>query len=301
MNDFGSRLARTITFFSPAEGLNATPVPDVYCIKFSRPNHPTKRYWRACLAIVVQGCKEVVLERDVYQCDAGHYTATPVDLPVLSRIAKASPGKPFLALLIRMDPMILSEVSAHLGEASNGGSANSLRAIFIGKATDEILETAVRLAKLFHTPEDARVLGPLVVREMIYHLLKGADGNAIRRFVRSGSKTHIISQCIYGLQSELNQDVDVPALAKAAKMSRSAFFKHFKEVAAISPIQYQKRLRLLEARRLMVDDGETAEGSAFKVGYKSASQFSREYARMFGNSPLRDAMKFKKNGQSSEL
>ena len=103
--------------------------------------------------------------------------------------------------------------------------------------------------KLFHTPEGARVVGPLVVREMIYHLLKGSDGNAIRRFVRSGSKTHIISQCIYGLQSELTHDVDVPALAKAARMSRSAFFKHFKEVTALSPIQYQKRLRLLEARR----------------------------------------------------
>ena len=292
MDDVRSRLVKTLNFFSPREGFNATPMPRVYCIKFSHTDRRTKRRWRACLGIVAQGRKEIVLERNVYQCDEADYTATPVDLPVVSRISSASPEKPFLALLIDLDPTTLSEVSAQLGEDS-GHSANSWRAIFIGKTSDEMLGAALRLAKLFHTPDDARVLGPLVIKELIYHLLKGADGNAIRRFVRSGSKTHIISKCIYGLQSELNSDVDVPALAKAANMSRSAFFKHFKEVTAMSPIQYQKRLRLLEARRLMVNEGQTAEGSAYKVGYKSAAQFSREYSRMFGSSPLRDATKLK--------
>lgn len=135
-----------------------------------------------------------------------------------------------------------------------------------------------------------------MIKEMFYHLLKGPDGPAIRQYVRSGSTMHKISQAIYSLQSELHDDVDVAALAKAANMCRSAFFKHFKEATAMSPIQYQKRLRLLEARRLMIDEGETAEGSAFRVGYNSASQFSREYSRMFGNAPLRDAMKMKRIG-----
>jgi AraC-like DNA-binding protein len=301
MNDFGFHLARMINFFSPGEGLNATPVPGVYCMKFYRTDRRTKRRWRACLGIIAQGCKEIVLEHDVYRCDEAHYSATPIDLPVLSRIASASPQKPFLAMLIDLHPTVLSEVSAQLNGNILGEPVKSLRALFVGKASDQMLEAAVRLGNLFHTPEDARVLGPLVVREMIYHLLKGSDGNAIRHFVRSGSKTHIISKCIYGLQSELNHDVDVPALAKAANMSRSAFFKHFKEVTAMSPIQYQKRLRLLEARRLMVNGGQTAEGSAYKVGYKSASQFSREYSRMFGNSPLRDATKLERNGNGSEL
>lgn len=301
MNNLRDSLLNTIRFFAPVEGLNATPVPRVYCLKFSHLERFSKRRWRACLAIMAQGSKEIVLERDVYHCDEKHYTAALVDLPVVSRITSASPQKPFLAMLIDLDPMILSEISAQLSEDNNGESEKSLRAIFIGETKDEMLEGAVRLGKLFHTPEDARVVGPLVVREMIYHLLKGTDGNAIRRFVRSGSKTHIISRCIYGLQSELSHDVDVPALAKAARMSRSAFFKHFKEVAAMSPIQYQKRLRLLEARRLMVDAGETAEGSAFKVGYKSVSQFSREYSRMFGNSPLRDVMKLKTNAWQLEV
>ena len=127
-------------------------------------------------------------------------------------------------------------------------------------------------------------------------LLKGTDGAAIRQFVRAGSKMHKISQAIYKVRSELSEEVDVAALANEANMSRSAFFKHFNEMTAMSPIQYQKRLRLLEARRLMIDEGETAESSAFRVGYKSSSQFSREYSSMFGNAPLRDKMKIKKTG-----
>jgi AraC-like DNA-binding protein len=293
MTDFRSQLARIIRFFSPAEGINATPVPGVHCVRFSLTDRRTKRRWRACLGVVAQGGKEIVLGRQIYRIDDGHYSATPIDLPVISRVAVASPEQPFLCLLIGLDPMILSEVSAQFSKDINADSENSLRGVFIGKASEEMLEAAIRLGKLFHTPEDAPVLGPLVVKELIYYLLKGADGDAIRHFVRSESKTHIISQCIHGLHSELNNDVDIHALAKAANMSRSAFFKHFKEVTAMSPIQYQKRLRLLEARRLMIENGETAEGSAFKVGYKSASQFSREYSRMFGNSPLRDAMKTK--------
>jgi AraC-like DNA-binding protein len=293
MTDFRSQLSRTINFFSPMEGINTTPVPGVHCGRFSLTDRRTKRRWRACLAIVAQGSKEVVLGRQVYRIDDGLYSATPIDLPVVSRVAVASPGKPFLCLLIALDPMILSEVSAQFSKDIHADLENSLRGVFIGKASEEMLEAAVRLGRLFHAPEDAPVLGPLVVKEMIYYLLKGPDGDAIRHFVRSGSKTHIIAQCIHGLHSQLNHDVDLPALAKAANMSRSAFFKHFKEVTAMSPIQYQKRLRLLEARRLMIEGGETAEGSAFKVGYKSASQFSREYSRMFGNSPLRDAIKIK--------
>ena len=170
-----------------------------------------------------------------------------------------------------------------------------LQAVFSGKATDKMMDAAVRLARLFQTPEDAPVLGPLAIRELLYHILKGPDGPAIRQFVRSGSTLHKISAAVHRLRADLSDDVDVASLSKEASMSRSAFFKHFKELTAMSPIQYQKHLRLLEARRLMIEAGESAEGSAFKVGYESASQFSREYSRMFGNSPLRDAVNIRRN------
>ena len=295
MNDLLSKLTEIINIFSPGNGIHPTPVPGVYCIKFSSSmERRMKNRWRACLAIIAQGGKEIVLGRQVYRADDGHYTAALIELPVLSRIISASPRKPFLVLLIDLDPLALSEAAAQFNGELAGEPEPSQRALFIGKASEEMLEAAIRLAKLFHAPEDASVLGRLIVKEMFHYLLKGENGPAIRRFVRSGSKLHRIFRSIHGLRSDLSDEVDVPALAKAANMSRSAFFKHFKDVTSLSPIQYQKRLRLHEARRLMTEESESAEGSAFKVGYNSASQFSREYSRMFGNSPLRDAINVKK-------
>ena len=296
MSDFRSHLAAIINRFSLGDGLHESPLRGTHCIKFSHPGRRAKQHWRASLCIVAQGCKEIILGREVYRIDGAHYVATPIDLPVTSRIFSATPEKPFLCLKIDFDLLTLSEAAAQIEKDFPKEMEAPLRAMFSGRASDQMLEAALRLGKFFQVPEDAAVLGPLAIKEILYHLLKGADGPAIRQFVRSGSNMHKISQAIYSLRSELSEDVDVISLAKAANMSRSGFFKHFKEVTAMSPIQYQKRLRLLEARRLMIDEGETAEGSAFRVGYNSASQFSREYSRMFGNSPLRDATKIKKTG-----
>jgi AraC-like DNA-binding protein len=289
-------LIKMIDLCSPGDGLHQSPVPGVNCIKFSQPNQNTKRTWSACLGIVAQGWKEFALGGEIYRSGEGEYIVAPIDLPVTSRISSATPDAPYLCLKIDFDPRTLSEVAAQFETNSPAETGNPSHAIFTGKATDEMLDAAVRLGKLFQTPEDAPVLGPLAIKEMLYHLLKGANGPAIRQFARAGSKMHKISQAIHTLRADLDEEVDVTALANAANMGRSAFFKHFKEVTAMSPIQYQKRLRLLEARRLMTDEGETAGGSAFKVGYNSASQFSREYSRTFGNSPVRDATKIK-NGE----
>lgn len=276
--------------------MHASPIPGVHCMKFSQTDSPTKRHWHASLGIVVQGCKEIALGDEVYRFDDAHYIAVPIDLPVTSRIFSASREKPFLSLLIDFDALALIEVAAQLDAEYPIEIDNPLRAIFIGEASEKMLDAAIRLGKLFEMPEDAPVLAPLVIKEILYYLLKGVNGAAIRQFVRSGSKMHKISQAIFKVRAELSGKVDVAALAKDANMSRSAFFKHFNEMTAMSPIQYQKRLRLLEARRLMIDEGETAESSAFRVGYRSSSQFSREYSSMFGNAPLRDTMKIKKTG-----
>jgi transcriptional regulator GlxA family with amidase domain len=189
---------------------------------------------------------------------------------------------------VEINPQILTEVASQMDRDFSDEKDDAQRALFTGEADDKMLEATLRLAKLFTKPDDAAVLGPLIVRELLYYLLKTPQGSAIRQLVSSGSKMHQISQALFQLKSDLHEPIDVEELARVAKMSRSAFFKHFKEVTAMSPIQYQKRLRLLEAKRLMMDENETAESSGFKVGYKSASQFSREYSRMFGKSPLRD-------------
>jgi len=295
MTELLSDLTKIIDLHTPTDGLHESPIPGVYCLKFSGTDPLTKRHHRACLGIVAQGCKEITLGRKVYRCGAADYAATPVDLPVVSRIADASPEKPFLCLLLGFDPLIMSEVAAQI-ERDSPKEVDPVRGVFIAKASDQMLDATIRLGKLFQTPKDAAVLGPLVIKEIFYHLLKGADGTAIRQFVLSGSKMQQISQAVYRLKSSLADEIDVAALAEAANMSRSAFFKHFKDVTAVSPIQYQKRLRLLEARRLMTDEGETAERSAFMVGYNSPSQFSREYSRMFGDAPFRDAVKIKTTG-----
>ncbi|MBC7796096.1 MAG: AraC family transcriptional regulator [Pyrinomonadaceae bacterium] len=294
-----AELADIINLSARVEGINQSPVSKVYCIKRSQPEMPSKMRWHTSLGIVAQGGMQIKLGSDYYKFEKAHYIATPIDLPVTGGVFSASYDKPYLCLRIDFDALTLHEVAVHLEDDLPRDTKNPLRAVFVGTAGDKMIEAAVRLGKLFQTPQDAPALAPLIVKEILYYLLKETDGAAIRQFVRLESKTHKISQAVYQLRNELNVDVDVTALAKAANMSRAAFFKQFKEVTAMSPIQYQKRFRLLEARRLMISENETAEGSAFKVGYNSASQFSREYSRMFGKSPLQDVMKIKENHNSA--
>lgn len=292
MSELKYKLVEILSNLEFTDGLYKSPVPGVHCVKFTETSDYSKRKWHSCLAIAAQGSKDIILGNNIYSGEEWDYTATPVVLPVISRIAEATKNKPFLAILIELDPLILSEVASQI-ENYFQNETTSLRAIFVGKADEKMLDASIRLAKLFYTPQDAPILGPLLIKEMFYHLLKGPNGSSIRQFVHSGSNIHRIFQVIYQLKSELNKEIDVTTLAKSADMSRSSFFKYFNDVTSLSPVQYQKRLRLLEAKRLMLEEGETAENSAFKVGYKSTSQFSREYSRMFGNSPIRDVMKIK--------
>jgi AraC-like DNA-binding protein len=296
MKELQAELVKLLDLFVANERFRESPVPGVRCMKVSQTERRTKRHWHSCLGIVAQGCKEILLGCETYRCADAHFTATPIDLPVISRIAAASAEKPFLCLLIDLDPLALSEIAAQFERDFSKEKNECPQAMFVGKANEQMLAAAVRLVKLFDSPEDAPILGPLLMKEIFYHLLKSPSGSALHQFVRSGSKMQKVSQSIHELRSELSHELDVGVLAKAANMSRSAFFKHFKEVTAVSPIQYQKRLRLLEARRLMTEGGETAERSAFSVGYKSASQFSREYSRLFGTSPLQHAAQLRKRG-----
>ncbi len=290
MKVYTEEMTRLMTEFCSTEGPNPTPLAHVYCLKISNETAPRKELWRSSLAIVAQGCKEVGLEPELLRGEATFYTISPLDIPVVSRVVNATREKPFYALIIRLDPLLLSEVATQCERQSNPlEPEESSRALFSGVANEPMLEAAVRLLKLLRRGEDVAALGPLILRELLYHVLKGNEGSAIRQFLRSGSKMHRISKAIHKLRSDLTEEIDVVRLMKDAHMSRSSFFKHFKEATAMSPVQYQKRLRLLEARRLMVEEAENAESAAFRVGYKSASQFSREYARMFGRPPLKDA------------
>jgi len=299
--DYGQRcadLAELLHRFAATDGLHSAPSPGVHCVRYSKSDRPTKRQWRACLAIVAQGRKEIEVGSETFAASAGQFTAAPIHLPVISRIAAATPESPFLAILIDLEPRVLNDVAANFDTVPLPEPVAPTRGFFRGAASPEMLDAAVRLARLFPTRGDARALGPLVVKELFYYLLKGPQGPAIRQFARSGTVMHKIAQAVFEIRTNLGDDVHVAAMAKAARMSRSAFFKHFRATTSLSPIQYQKRLRLLEAQRLMLEHGETVEQSSFKVGYASASQFSREYSRTFGESPLRHVIKLKRAGHA---
>jgi len=289
-----AELAMRLHRLTARPGTQETALPGVHVSRYDDIDRRTKRSWRACLAIVAQGTKEVVLGRTVYRCAEGHYTVAPLHLPVISRIAAATPRTPFLALLVDLSPLTLAEVAAQIGDELFPAPSAPVRALFRGQASEPMLDAAGRLTRLFETKDDWRILGALVVKELAYHVLRGAEGPAIAQFVHSGTKTQRVAQAAFEIRSNLDSDLDVDRLARTAAMSRSAFFKHFKGVTSLSPIQYQKRLRLLEARQLMVYAEQSAEGSAYTVGYQSASQFSREYARMFGESPSRHAARLRR-------
>lgn len=284
-------LARNVARITGSTGVSPTPVPGVRCTKVSKPDALTRRRWHACLAFVIQGAKDLTVGRTVYHLTPGKYTATPLDLPALSRFVTASADRPFLAVLIEWQPRLLSELAKPLTAELGRASAESGQAVFIGESDAPMRAALVRLTELFARPRDAAALGPLVIRELFYHLLRSPSGAAVHHFARAGSKTNRMQRAIHTLHSDLSEAIDVTALAQTAGISRAGFFKAFKEMTAVSPIQYQKRLRLLEAQRLMLEEEATAESSAFQVGYQSATQFSREYSRLFGMSPRRHAEK----------
>jgi AraC-like DNA-binding protein len=237
----------------------------------------------------------------VYRSREPHYIISPIDLPVTSRVTGATRARPFLGIRLELDLATMRAIASHLDRMHPVGVGElPTRAIFIGAASDRMIDATRRLCELFETPDDAPVVAPLVVRELVFHALKGPDGAALRQLVRVGTATQRIADVIYRLQGSLDETVDIARLARAAGMSRAAFFRRFKEATAMSPLQYQKRLRLLEARRLLVDEGEGAETAAFRVGYASASQFSRDYARMFGEPPLRDARSLRGTARISD-
>ncbi len=282
------RVAARIAQWCPRDGVHPSPIAEVSCVRISHPYPRAKHHWRASFCVVVQGTKELTLEGVVYRERDPHTIVTPLDLPLISRVTGVSPARPLLALKLDFDSVAVRDVAAQLERAHTDEAPPLARAVYMRPASDRMLEVAWRLCELFDRPSDAVVLAPLAIRELLFHLLSGPDGAALRQLVRAGSQSHRIAEAVLRLQASLDDDLDISVLAKRAGMSRATFFKRFKEATAMSPLQYQKRLRLLEARRLMVEEREGAATAALRVGYASASQFSREYARMFGNAPLRD-------------
>lgn len=277
---------------APTEGEHATAIPWLQCYKHTHPNKTTLVVYTPSVYFVVQGAKEVLLADEVYCYGAADYLIVTVDLPLTSQVIQATPTTPFLCLRVDIDAQTMRDVVAQHGNLDTG-TTGVHRGLFVGTANARLTDAVVRLAALLDQPDDISFLASLVTKELYYHLLKSAYGAQIARVTVAGSPVHRIAHVIAFMKQHVHQPVHIDALAAMAHMSVSSFHHIFKDVTAMSPLQYHKRLRLLEGRRLMVNEDADATTAGLRVGYESPSQFSRDYRRLFGTPPRQDVVKLR--------
>ncbi|MGA0531047.1 AraC family transcriptional regulator N-terminal domain-containing protein [Hansschlegelia sp. KR7-227] len=249
---------------------------------------PTTSLYEPMFCLVLQGAKRVTIGDEALRYDAANYFLASLDLPVTSWIIEATPEKPYIVLALRIDPGKLAPL---LTDAPPGREA-AAPAFGVSPVTVELLEVWLRIARLFETPEDVPTLAPLAEQELLYRLLRGPQGGVLRQFARADSRLSRVRLAIAEIRAGFDQPLRIEDLATRAGMSAASFHRHFKAATAMSPLQYQKILRLQQARNLLIANEEAAR-AAYAVGYESASQFSREYARLFGAPPARDAARLR--------
>ncbi len=240
-----------------------------------------------CFCVIAQGSKEVFLGNERYQYDPAHYLLFTAELPVVSQVIEASQERPYLSLRLDLDPTLVGSVMVEAGHPSPRNHA-AVRAINVSPLDASLLDAVVRLVRLLDTPAEAPFLAPLITREIVYRLLMGEQGDRLRHIAVQGGHTHRIARAIERLRNDFDQPLRMDDIAQELGMSTSGFHHHFKAVTAMSPLQFQKQMRLQEARRLMLGEDLDATSAAYYVGYGDASHFNREYKRLFGLPPMRD-------------
>jgi AraC-like DNA-binding protein len=264
-----------------------TGIPGLSLHQRTEPSPPISIMYEPRICVVAQGAKRVLLGDDTYVYDAHHYLITSVDLPTVVQIINASREKPYLGLVLRLDQREISQLMVD-SNLPPPRPQQSGRGMATGEVTQPLITAFQRLIDLLDEQKDIPILAPIIKREIFYRLLVGDQGARLRQMASAGSQSQQIARAIYWLKSNFTQPLRIDDLATQVNMSTSTFHHHFRAVTAMSPLQYQKWLRLNEARRLMLADNQDAAAAAFQVGYESPSQFSREYNRLFGDSPLRD-------------
>lgn len=237
--------------------------------------------------LVAQGSKDIVLGDTRYRYGPAHYIISSAALPISTRITKASREQPYLGLVLKLDPILVGSVLVEVGQVAPRFHA-AVPAIDVSSVDADLLDAAVRLVRLLDSPTDARFLMPPITREVVYRLLRGAQDERLHQIAALGGNTHQIAQAIERLRNDFDQPLRIEKVAQDLGMSISSFNHHFRALTAMSPLQFQKLLRLQEARRLMLSEGVDAAGAGYRVGYRNASHFTREYKRLFGAPPIRD-------------
>lgn len=276
---------------APTEGIHSTSIPGVEVFRMDSPSNSVCTVYEPALCLIAQGSKTVQLgDKEIFYGPLTYMVST-VELPVTGQVVDASEEEPYLAIKITIDPKDVAEVVLEMGDEIPANSERCPCGLCIAPVDYGILDAMTRLTKLLDSPADAKILAPLIKREIIYRALMGEMGAWMRHFVKTDTHAHRITQVIEELKVRFAEPLRVAQLAESANMSESALYHTFKLVTRMSPMQYQKKLRLHEARRLMLSEGLEASTASFKVGYESPSHFSREYSRLFGAPPRADVMK----------
>jgi AraC-like DNA-binding protein len=274
------------------EGLFKTPMNGVNIIRSFEERMPMQMMYRPSLCVVVQGAKRILFGEDSLDYKAMECLVVSMDVPGSGRIVQASPTEPFVGVTIEIDTAMVREVMQQIA-APPTPPASSGHCVFVGKVDAGLADSIVRLVNLAGAPEGIPVLYPSIMREIAFWLLTGPHGDKFCKLALPETHAERVSRALYLLHDKFDQPLRVDELAEVSRMSPSSFHQHFKSLTSMTPVQYQKQLRLLEARRLMVTDAANVGEAAYQVGYESASQFSREYARMFGVPPKRDVANYK--------
>jgi len=286
------QMASLISRHTPSTGTHRTPVPSLTLMHATQSSEqPLESVYKPSICVVAQGAKTALLADEIYRYDASSYLVTSVELPIVGRIVEASPETPYLSLKLSFDVDVILDIVKNMNHPVSIPAAS--RGITVNQTSPGLLEALVRLLQLLDTPQDIPVLAPLITREILYRVLQSEQGALIQQFAVIGSHAYHIAQAIQVINREFNRPLMIEQLAKSVNMSPSAFHKHFKRVTAMSPLQYQKTVRLQEARRLMLTENVQSSDAAFRVGYESPSQFSREYARMYGRPPMLDVQELR--------
>ncbi len=244
--------------------------------------------------VIAQGSKEVFLGDERYQYDPMHYLLATAELPVVSHVIEALPERPYLSLVLQLDPTLVSAVMVEAGHLAPRSYTN-VRAIDVSPLNAALLDAVVRLVRLLDTPAEAPFLAPLITREIVYRLLRGEQGDRLCYIAVQGGHAHRIAKAIDYLRKTFDQPLRIEDLAQNLGMSVSSFHHHFKAVTAMSPLQFQKQIRLQEARRLMLGEGLDAASAGYRVGYNDAAYFSRDYKKLFGHPPLSDVRRMRES------
>ena len=285
-------LAELIACVAHNDGVHETALPHVTLYKASHVTEPIHSLYEPSVCIVAQGRKRSMVADEVFVYDDAKYLIIKVDVPIVSQHIDASPDRPFLCMRMKLDAASIASMMLELG-IGHSASEEPGPALVVSEVTSDLIDTSVRMLRLLNAPADIPTLAPLFEREILYRLLQGDQTAKLGQIAFADSKLQQVNRAIEWIKKNFREPFSIDSAASAARMSTSALHQHFKSVTRLTPLQYQKQLRLQEARRLLLANTLDAAATAYAVGYESPSQFSREYRRLFGTPPATDGRRLR--------